>query len=77
MRMTVTGQAARISGPLVGNWGSAVRSNDICVEVHHALPGNQRTLRTHSVCRVADGAGKTIVDMASVSAKTGVADNIG
>jgi len=75
MRMTMTNQAAGITDPLVGDWGSTIRSNDIGVKIHHALSGNESGVRTHSVCRVAYGAGKTVVDMASVSAETGVADN--
>lgn len=76
MRMTVTDQAARIRSPLIGNWGSSVRSNDIYVEVHHALPRNEGSPRTCSVCAMADRAGKTVVDMTSVPAETGIADDV-
>lgn len=75
--MPMTTQTARIRGLHVGNRGFAIRGNHIKVEIHHPLSGNRRHLGVHAVGRVADRAGKSSVDVASVLAETRIPHDVG
>jgi len=73
----MTGQTARIYSLHVGNRDFAIRSNHIKIEIHHPLSRNRCHLGTHSVCRVANRAGKSVVDVASVLAEASIAHDAG
>lgn len=75
--MTVASQAARIRRPSVGEWRSAIRSDYVEIEIHHALAGNRGLPVSHSVRRVADRAGEAVVNVACVLAETGTAHDTG
>lgn len=77
MGSLVAGQDARVAAAIVGNRGAVVLSHYVGVKVHEALPGNTRGNRAHSVRRMADRAGKTILrDVVAVLEKTGVCNHI-
>ena len=70
--MLMAGQAARISGVTVRDRRSAVRRDNIDVEVDHALAGNVPTGAAHSMRGVAGGAGEAIISVPRMLGEAGV-----
>ncbi len=78
----VAGVSAGVGRPIVRNRRteearSGILGHHFQIEIHHALAGHVREIRSHSVSGVAYRAGKSRVDVQSVLAEAGVGKNAG
>ena len=73
----VANQAAGIRRTVVGNGSPAVGSDDPDIKIHQAFARNGARLCAHTVARMADRAGESVLlNVAGVFAETGVIHNL-
>jgi len=76
MRVVVAGQVAGVGGAGIGDRAGAIRRHHIEIKVHQPLAGNAPVHGSHSMRRMAGGAGKAVVDVPGVFAEGRVCGDV-
>lgn len=76
MCVLMTQEAAGIGCPVVRDGVRSIHGHHVPVKINQALATNGCTVATHAVCRMADRAGKPVVNMTRVFAEARIAQDL-